>query len=83
MDASSELEEVRRKIATVQARLARAEELGRSEDYLIELQRTLNHLYDEKASLRSSTSGKSFGLMFLFIYWGSNSIFIIKFSIYK
>jgi DNA invertase Pin-like site-specific DNA recombinase len=62
MAALSELEQVKRKIATTEARLAKAEadSLPIDNPGVIELRRTLNRLYDEKASLRSSTSCQFF-----------------------
>jgi hypothetical protein len=68
MDALSELEEVRRKIGTAEARLARAEADGLPIDNpgVVALRNELIRLYDEKSSLRSSASSQFFGFILKF-----------------
>ena len=76
MDALSKLEEVKRKIATTEARLERAEEQGRSEEYLTSLNNVLIRLYDEKARLEPPTSGQFFGIYSEMYYKLNNCDFI-------
>jgi hypothetical protein len=59
----SELDEVKRKIATAEADLANAKGQGAPFDYLTALNNRLNNLYAKEARLETSTSGKSFGII--------------------
>jgi hypothetical protein len=82
----SELEEVKRKIASVEARLERAKEQGLPIDNpgVVALRNELTALYGEKASLRSSTSGQFFeiGLMHLCKYYTHHGIICFCLFIY-
>jgi hypothetical protein len=59
MDVLSKLAEVQAEIVAVKARLAKAEANGLpiNDPGVVELQRTLNRLYDKEARLESPTPG--------------------------